>query len=151
MHCILNRTPLGKTNSSFVSSYQLVVASGLWVGLVPTSPLSSRTPSGLVLCRPCACYHGLCVFVCVCVCVCARACACPGVCRRPCFLDVLHPQWLFPPSLPRGSLSCEQRDSMETSHVGLSIPRSPALLCPDFPPGAKLQPLSLHGRHLLFF
>lgn len=70
---------------------------------------------------------------------------------RPCFLDVLHPQWLFPPSLPRGSLSCEQRDSMETSHVGLSIPRSPALLCPDFPPGAKLQPLSLHGRHLLFF
>ena len=59
-----SETPLEKTKCSFASGYQLETASGLGVKYMYTFLLSSRTPSGAALCRPCACCHRLCEFIC---------------------------------------------------------------------------------------
>ena len=51
--CFPSETPLEKTKFSFASGYQLEIASGLGMGRVSTSPLSTGTPSGLDPCREC--------------------------------------------------------------------------------------------------
>ena len=57
--CIPSKTPLDQTKFSCVSSYQLEIASELWMWACVYSALSAGTPSGLDLCRPCACCHSV--------------------------------------------------------------------------------------------
>lgn len=65
INCFPCEIPLEKTKTLFVSCYQLEIASGLRMRHASTSPLNSRTSSGAVLCRPCACCLSLCEFICV--------------------------------------------------------------------------------------
>lgn len=60
--CIHSAALLEKTNCSFVSTYQLEIASMLGMRCVSTSSLRTRTPCVLDLCRPCECCRSLCEF-----------------------------------------------------------------------------------------
>jgi hypothetical protein len=117
MVCTPSETLLEKTNFSFMTGCLLDIASGLGMWMcIHLIQISAGTLSGLDLCRPCACCNSLWVHKCI----------SPAVSRRPCFLGVLHPHWLLHSLSPllQSFLNPEGSDLMETSHLGLTVPRS---------------------------
>jgi hypothetical protein len=69
MICEPSEIPLYNTNFSFTSGYQLKIDNGLEIGLVSTSPLSTRNPSDSV----CACCNSYCEPICVPVLLCLES------------------------------------------------------------------------------
>lgn len=138
--CILSATSLQKTNLPFSffffllpfsSGYPLEIAYGLGIRLVSVSPLSTGTPLGPDLCRPCARGHSLCELMCTWL--------LQGSLHRlkHGFPGVLHPYWLLPsllPSLPQGPLGHEGKELMETPQLGPSVPSSLCTLSSRGPP-----------------
>lgn len=112
--CIPSKTLLDQTKFSCVSSYQLQIASGLWVWARVYSAVTAGTPSDLDLCRPCACCHSVWVHMCILLC---RKVFFPWCFPSPLTLKIFLP-------LVQGSLSPEERELMETPHLGLSVSRS---------------------------
>jgi hypothetical protein len=108
--------PLEETSFPFVSGHQSRWLLGHRWGLASTSPLSAGTPSDLDPCRHCAHCHSLCEFICVSLLL---------------WLEGLFP-WcpLFPlalrilPPHPLCSVIPKEKHLMNTSHLGLSMPRS---------------------------
>lgn len=85
-----------------------------------TSPVSAGVPSGLDLRRSCACWHSLCEFIC------ARALL--GLEDLVSLVFPLALTFSLPPLL-QSSLISEGKDLIETSHLGMHVPRF-LTLCP---------------------
>lgn len=120
--CVPSETLWVKAKFSFVSYYQLRITSELGMGTcIPfcsqyRDSIRHRTMQALCMLPWSLCVH---MFV------------GPAMLGSPCLFHILCSLWLLQlvilPPLPQGSLIPEQRELMETSHSGLSVPKS--LIC----------------------
>lgn len=116
-------TPLGKTGFPFPSKDQLQIVFYLGRELCVQLPISMLGfLSDLSLCRPCTCRHGFCEFICVSAHLCLHY-----VISLESPITYGSQNLLFFSSLLCRSQSLEAQDLINTSHLGLSAPKSLSL------------------------
>jgi len=111
--CLFSESLIEKTNFSFPNSCQLETASELMVEARVQFPSQSWDPILLDRCRPCACCHGLCKFICASVLLCLSWVSSSLLVLRIFLSPLLH-----------NSLSPEERGLMKTFYLGLTVPIS---------------------------